>query len=92
KNIILKDGRKAKMIPLTKDSFAGAVKKRMPLAAALAMDIKPGNGIARLIDPIQVEDNSDVHYLMKTATEVLSEISEELIFYGMPEGAKLAEV
>ncbi|MBX4197331.1 hypothetical protein KW801_02105, partial [Candidatus Saccharibacteria bacterium] len=46
KNIILKDGRKAKMIPLTKDSFAGAVKKRMPLAAALAMDIKPGNGIA----------------------------------------------
>jgi hypothetical protein len=91
KDILLADGTTAKMVTRVEDSFARLVKKRLPLAAALPMDIQNRQGFAELVGPISVFDESDVHYLMERSAKILTEMTGTPAVYGLPEGAQLIE-
>jgi hypothetical protein len=89
KDILLADGTTAKMVKRVEDSFARMAKKRLPLAAALPMDIQNGQGSAELVGPISVFDESDMHYLMERSAKILTEMTGTPTVYGLPKGAQL---
>lgn len=92
KDIILVDGTKAKMLPAIPLTTARSVRKRSPNAMGVAMNMVRGQSAAKLLVPRPVQIENDFYELVGEMVGALSELSGQPVVYGLPEGAKLADV
>lgn len=89
KDIVLADGRPAKMVPRVPEDSTRSVVKRMPDAVGLAMDTaRFGQGKAALVGPVRISSRQQVHGFMQELVDANAAISGEAVFYGLPDGAR----
>lgn len=92
KDIILPNGQLAKMIPLVPAEAIKSVVKRMPDAVGIAMDTGEfGNAKAFAMEPQVITAKEQVHEFMEDIAYHNSQLANELVFYGLPEGAQILE-
>lgn len=92
KDIIMADGEPAKMLPTVSRGMARMTCRSTPHAVAVGMDVTLGDSKAKVLEPRYLEADNDVHLLMHDLADAEAELADEIVVYGLPEGAKVVEI
>ena len=53
------------------------------------MIVEPNRATGEVLEPRLMQEDCDVHKLMQDMVDAADSISEEPVFYGMPDGAQV---
>ena len=89
KDIILKNGTPAKSVDIIPEPVIRTIRKKTPWVVGVPMIVEPNRATGEVLEPRLMQEDCDVHKLMQDMVDAADSISEEPVFYGMPDGAQV---
>ncbi|HET7827742.1 MAG TPA: hypothetical protein VFK97_02660 [Candidatus Saccharimonadales bacterium] len=90
KKVILADGSETLIVNRVETAIAEYVISRLGEVVPVPMNMHPGSAEVEVLTPRKIETVQDVHKVMEEMVEVISDLSDERFYYGLPPGARLA--
>jgi hypothetical protein len=85
--ILLADGTHALSVPRLETIQARTIRKRTNIVVGMPMDVKGENSVAVVLKPREILKDADVHTHMEEMVEIINDLVDYKVVYGMPEGA-----